>query len=56
MATTCLQQPNLCHRVPPPQDWVLTHKNQTRRNPWFYLQDYLLAGGEERHLAVTGSA
>ena len=38
MATVCLQRPGLCHLVPPPAGWVLTHKNQTRRNPWFYLQ------------------
>jgi len=35
--------------VAPPADWALLEKTQTVRNPWFFLQDYLLA---DEHAAV----
>ena len=45
----CLKQPHLCALVAPPADWALLEKTQTVRNPWFFLQDYLLA---DEHAAV----
>ncbi len=43
MATVCLLRAGLCRLVRPPGDWVLTHKTQTERNPWFFLQEHLRA-------------
>jgi hypothetical protein len=42
MASVCLYKSGLCHLVQPPTNWKLESKTQTRENPWFYLQDYLL--------------
>jgi len=43
MASVCLQNTRLCNLVQPPLHWRLLSKTQTQENPWFYLQDYLLA-------------